>query len=49
MLELPDQPVEVVVEPVPNVEFVNTLPVVVPAVVVVQVRSPRSLYVQVSA
>jgi len=50
MLEVSDcQPVEVVVEPVPNVEFVKTLPVVVPAVVVVQVRSPRSLYVQVSA
>ena len=32
-----------------NVEFVKTLPVVVPEVVVVQVRSPRSLVVQVSA
>ena len=43
-----DQSVVVVVLPVPKVELVRILPVVVPAEVVVQVLSPRALVVQVS-
>ena len=47
MITCCDQSVVVVVLPVPKVELVRILPVVVPAEVVVQVLSPRALVVQV--